>query len=178
MNDRVRMNSKSIALIVTFTALCIALIPIRVPTIFWPGFYFYFWEIPIIAAFLLFGLKVALSISVLNGVARLFFPGQAPLLGFIIQFMPLLTMLLGVYLAEKLVQSRISGGKSISAARATVYFTAIGVAVRVGIMPFIDYAQYHFLFPLFLFFRREKKTDRFFSLAAPPVRSSSVCWSR
>jgi len=104
-----------------------------------------------VAAFLLFGFKVAFSISVLNAVARLvFFPGQAPLLGFIIGFMPLLTMLLGVYLAQKLIQSQVSDGKSISAARATVYFTALGVAVRAGIMPFIDYAQYHFLFPLFL----------------------------
>jgi len=41
-------------------------------------------------------------------------------------------------------------GKSISSARATVYFTGLGIAVRAGIMPFIDYAQYHLLFPLFL----------------------------
>ena len=145
------MNTRSIAIIITFTALCIALVPVRIPTLYWPGFYYYFWEIPMVAAFLLFGFKVAFSISVLNAVARLvFFPGQAPLLGFIIGFMPLLTMLLGVYLAQKLIQSQVSDGKSISAARATVYFTALGVAVRAGIMPFIDYAQYHFLFPLFL----------------------------
>jgi riboflavin transporter FmnP len=145
------MNTRLIAIVITFTALCIALVPFRIPTLYWPGFYYYFWEIPMVAAFLLFGFKVAFSISVLNAVARLvFFPGQAPLLGFIIGFMPLLTMLLGVYLAQKLIQSQVSDGKSISAARATVYFTALGVAVRAGIMPFIDYAEYHFLFPLFL----------------------------
>lgn len=145
------MNTKSIAIIITFSALCIALVPIRIPTLYWPGFNYYFWEIPIVAAFLLFGFKIAFSISVLNAVARLvFFPGQAPFLAFIISFMPLLTMLLGVYLAQKLIQGRVSVGKSISAARATVYFTALGVAVRAGIMPFVDYAQYHFLFPLFL----------------------------
>jgi riboflavin transporter FmnP len=145
------VNTKSIAIIITFTALCIALVPIRIPTLFWPGFYYYFWEIPMVAAFLLFGFKVAFSISVLNALARLlFFPGQSPLLAFIISFMPLLTMLLGVYLAQKLIQSQVSNGKLISAARATVYFTTLGVVVRAGIMPFIDYAQYHFLFPLFL----------------------------
>ncbi len=151
MNDCVVMNTRSIAIIITFTALCIVLIPFRIPTVYWPGFGYYFWEIPIIAAFLLFGFRVALSIAVLNAVARLvFFPGQAPLLGFIIQFPPLLTMLLGVYLAHKFIRYRVSEGKSISAARATVYFTALGVAVRAGIMPFIDYSEYHFLFPLFL----------------------------
>jgi riboflavin transporter FmnP len=145
------MNTRSIAIIITFTALCIALVPIRIPTLYWPGFDYYFWEIPIVAAFLLFGFRVALSITVLNAVARLvFFPGPAPLLGFVIGFTPLLTMLFGVYLAHRLIQRRVSGGKSISTARATVYFTTLGVALRAGIMPFIDYAQYHFLFPLFL----------------------------
>jgi riboflavin transporter FmnP len=151
MKEGAVMNTRSIAIVITFTALCIVLVPFRIPTLYWPGFYYYFWEIPLVAAFLLFGFKVAFSISVLNAVARLvFFPGQAPLLAFIISFMPSLTMLLGVYLAQKLIQSQVSDGKSISVPRATVYFTALGVAVRAGIMPFIDYAQYHFLFPLFL----------------------------
>jgi riboflavin transporter FmnP len=151
MNHCVVMNTRSIAIIITFTALCIALVPIRIPTLYWPGFDYYFWEIPIVAALLLFGFRVALSITVLNAVARLvFFPGPAPLLGFVIGFTPLLTMLFGVYLAHRLIQRRVSGGKSISTARATVYFTTLGVALRAGIMPFIDYAQYHFLFPLFL----------------------------
>jgi riboflavin transporter FmnP len=145
------MNTKEITLIITFTALCIVLIPIRIPTLYWPGFNYYFWGIPIVAAFLLFGFKVAFSISVLTVAARLLvFPGQAPLLASIISFMPLLTMLLGVYLAQRFIQHRISNGKSISAARAAVYFTALGIALRVGIMPFIDYEQYHFLFPFFL----------------------------
>ena len=77
----------------------------RIPTLYWPGFNYYFWEIPLVAAFLLLGFKVAFSITVLNNVARLlFFPGQAPLLGFITGFMPLLTVLLGVYLAKKFIE--------------------------------------------------------------------------
>jgi riboflavin transporter FmnP len=145
------MNTKEITLIITFTALCIVLIPIRIPTLYWPSFSYYFWEIPIVAAFLLFGFKVAFSITLLNNVARLvFFPGQAPLLGFIIGFMPTLTVLLGVYLAQRLIQTRVLDGKTISAVRATVLYTMLGVAARAGIMPLIDYAQYHLLFPLFL----------------------------
>jgi riboflavin transporter FmnP len=145
------MNTRSIAIIITFTALCIVLIPLRIPTIYWPGFYYYWWEIPIIAAFLLFGFKVALSIWVLNTLTRMVIGvSPNPLLLPIIGLMPLLTMLLGVHLAHKLLQHRVSNGKPISGARAATYFTALGVALRAGIMPFIDYAQYHFLFPLFL----------------------------
>jgi riboflavin transporter FmnP len=151
MNHCVVMNTRSIALIITFTALCIVLIPLRIPTIYWPGFYYYWWEIPIIAAFLLFGFKVAFSIWVLNTLARMVMGvSPNPLLLPIIGLMPLLTMLLGVYLAQKLVSRRASERKTISDARKGVYLTALGVAFRAAIMPFIDYAYYYTLFPFFL----------------------------
>jgi riboflavin transporter FmnP len=151
MNHCVVMNTRSIALIITFTALCIVLIPLRIPTIYWPGFYYYWWEIPIIAAFLLFGFKVAFSIWVLNTLARMVMGvSPNPLLLPIIGLMPLLTMLLGVYLAQKLVSRRASERKTISDARKGVYVTALGVAFRAAIMPFIDYAYYYTLFPFFL----------------------------
>jgi len=151
MNHCVVMNTRSIAIIITFTALCIVLIPLRIPTVYWPGFYYYWWEIPIIAAFLLFGFKVALSISVLNTLARMVIGvSPNPLLLPIISFTPLLTMLFGVYLANKLIASRVSKGKPISEAKKVVYVVALGVAVRAAIMPFIDYAYYYTLFPFFL----------------------------
>jgi hypothetical protein len=145
------MNTRSIAIIITFTALSIALIPLRIPTIYLPGFYYYWWGIPVVAAFLLFGFKVAISILSLTTLARMVMGvSPNPLLLPVIVFAPYLTMLFGVYLAHKLIQRRVSGGKSISTVRTTVYFTALGVALRAGIMPFIDYAQYYTIFPLFL----------------------------
>jgi riboflavin transporter FmnP len=145
------MNTRSIAVIITFTAVCIVLIPLRIPTIYWPGFYYYWWEIPIIAAFLLFGFKVALSISVLNTLARMVLGvSPNPLLLPLISFQPLIVMLFGVYLGQKLIQRRASQGKAISDARKGVYVTALGVALRAAIMPFIDYAYYYTLFPFFL----------------------------
>jgi len=145
------MNTRSIAIIITFTALCIILIPLRIPSVYWPGFYYYWWEIPIIAAFLLFGFKIALSIWALNTLARMVIGvSPNPLLLPIIGLMPLLTMLLGVYLAQKLVPRRASEEKPISDAKKGVYVTALGVAVRAVIMPFIDYAYYYTLFPFFL----------------------------
>ena len=65
-------------------------------------------------------------------------------------FLPLLSMLFSVYLAHKILLRRVSDGKPISAARASTYFTALGVAFRAGIMPFIAYAEYHTIFPFFL----------------------------
>lgn len=151
MNNCVMMNTRAIATVITFTALCIALVPFRIPTVYWPGFYYYFWEIPIVAAFLLFGFKVALSIAVLNTLARIVIvPGPSLFLQLLIGFLPLLTMLLGVHLAHKLLLHQVSNGKPISAKKATAYFTTLGVAVRAGIMPFIAYAEYHTIFPLFL----------------------------
>jgi hypothetical protein len=151
MNNCVVMNTRSIAIIITFTALCIALIPFRIPSIYWPGFYYYWWEIPIIAAFLLFGFKVAFSISVLNTLARMMIGvNPNPLLLPLISFQPLIVMLFGVYLAQKLIQRQLLKGKSISDARKGMYVTALGVAVRATIMPFIDYAYYYTLFPFFL----------------------------
>jgi len=145
------MNTRSIAIIITFTALCIALVPFRIPTIYWPGFYYYWWEIPIIAAFLLFGFKVALSISVLNTLARMVIGvSPTPLLLPLISFQPLLVMLFGVYLAQKLIQRQFLKGKTISDARKGVYVTALAVAFRAMILPFIDYVNYHTLFPFFV----------------------------
>ena len=145
------MNTRSIAIIITFTALCIVLIPFRIPTLYWPGFYYYWWEIPIIAAFLLFGFKVAFSISVLNTLARMALGVTPnPLLLPLISFQPLLIMLFGVYLAQKLIQRQFLKGKIISDAKKGVYITALGVAARAMILPFIDYVNYHTLFPFFV----------------------------
>jgi hypothetical protein len=145
------MNTRSIAIIITFTALSIVLIPVRVPALSWPGFYYYFWGIPIVAAFLLFDFKVALSVVVLNTLARMVIGvSPNPLLLPVIVFAPFLTMLCGVYLANKLIAHRDSIGKPISEARKIVYVTALGVAFRGMIMPFVDYANYHTVFPFFL----------------------------
>jgi hypothetical protein len=144
------MNTRSIAIVITFTALCIALIPLRIPTVYWPGFNYYFWGIPTVAAFLLFGFKISLSISVLNTLARMvILPLANPLIIPLISFQPLLTMLLGVCLGQKLILRRASKGKSTSDATKGLYLITLGVAVRATIMPFVDYVNYHAVLPLF-----------------------------
>ena len=51
------MNTRAIALTIAFAALTIALNPVRIPSIYLTGFYYRILEIPIVAAFLLFGSK-------------------------------------------------------------------------------------------------------------------------
>jgi uncharacterized protein YneF (UPF0154 family) len=59
-------------------------------------------------------------------------------------------MMLGIYLSQKLIQRQILKGKTISDAKKGMYVTALAVALRAMILPFMDYAYYHTLFPFFV----------------------------
>jgi riboflavin transporter FmnP len=145
------MRAKSIAIIVAFTAVSIALVPLRIPAPYWPGMYIYWWEIPIVVAYLLFGLRTALSTVILNQIIRLFFfPTAGVFLGLTISFQPLLLMILGIYVGQKIISKKVSRGQPISNYRKAVYLTALAIAFRASIMPFVDYANFHTVMPFFL----------------------------
>ncbi len=107
------LNSRALALIITFSALAISLNLIRIPTFFWPGQYFRVWEIPIIIAFILFGFKIGFLVTIINALGQLaFFMGPA---GFIVApwgVILMLTMFLGVYVAQKTSKSKFNWNKS------------------------------------------------------------------
>lgn len=144
------MNTRAIATIIVFAALSIALIPVRVPTVYLPGFYYYTFEIPIVAASLLFGLKCGISVAVLSNAARMLIaPG--PLGVFMLPWgsMVTLTTLLGVYLAHRLFTRRPSQEKTLLGRRPIIFFTGLGVMSRAAIMSIIDYTVlYRILLPL------------------------------
>lgn len=143
------MDTKTVAICSVFAAVSIILIRVRVPTFYWPGTY-YFWEIPIIAALLLFGLKGGVFVAVLTAVAQ---PIVSPNpLGFLFpvwNFVAMSTVMIGVYLGYKIVTRRGSQTDTLKTKHA-IYFTSLGVAFRVVIMPFVDYAMYRTLVPLVL----------------------------
>lgn len=142
------MDAKAIALIIAFAALAIVLNPVRIPSVFWPGFNYRLWEIPIITAFLLFGPKCGISVAVLNGAAQIvFFPGPAGAIVLPWGVVLMLSMFLGIYIASKLIDSRVSQGKNLGK-KPIVYFTAFGTLSRVVIMLFVDYGVYLFLLPI------------------------------
>ncbi len=144
------MNTRAIATTIAFAALSIALVPFRIPTLYLPGFYYYIFEIPIVAAFLLFGLKCGVSVAILTNTARmLLLPGP---LGFFMLpwgFVVTSTTLLGVYLAYRLFARRASQENTLLGRRPVLYFTGFGVLSRAAIMSFLDYTiLYRILLPL------------------------------
>lgn len=144
------MKSKTIALIIIFAAICVALVPFRFPAPYWPGMYIYWTEIPIVVAYLLFGFRIAISSFTLFQIIKLFlFPSAGIFLSFAISYWPLLTMLLGVYVAQKLISKKTRPKHPISDYKKTVYLIAIAIVFRASIMPFIDYVNYHTVMPFF-----------------------------
>jgi riboflavin transporter FmnP len=133
------MDSKTVALIAVFAALAVALTvysPIRIPAPYAPFLIYQIWEIPIVAAFLLFGPKIGTSIAVINTVVLLLvFQGALPT-GPLYNLAAVLSMLLGVLFTIKLLGSF----KVHSEAVMTTSATALGMLLRVGIMTVVNWA--------------------------------------
>ena len=97
------MDSRPIAAIIIFSALAIMLnlSPIKIPAPYAPFLIYQIWEIPIVAAFLLYGSKVGVAVSILNTIALLaIFPGALPT-GPLYDLAAVLSMLFGIYIIHK-----------------------------------------------------------------------------
>jgi riboflavin transporter FmnP len=142
-----KLNTKAIALIIVFAALSIALNPIGIPAVFLTGFYFRFWEIPIVIAFLLLGLKSGVVVAVLRTLAEMtLFPSPAIFIAPPIAFLSTLGMLLGLHFAGRLLKNKTSQSKN-PGKNPVVYYTALGTLVRLSFSPFLTYFLYRFLLP-------------------------------
>ena len=147
------MNAKSIALVVTFAAVAIALNAIRIPTVFYPGAYFQFSQIPIVIAFLLFGVKTGVFVGLLNlaGGLALFPIGPVGLIVYPADFLSSLLMIAGIWIAKKFTNYSYASGRFPVFKKPGIGLTLGAIALRTGIMPFFDYAVvYHVLVPLIL----------------------------
>lgn len=135
------LESKKISLVIVFAVISIVL-NLRYPGLvvpsFVPGLWFYFWEIPIVVALLLLGLKCAVSIALINGVF-LFLAYSGP--GFnnpVAHLLSSLTTLLGIFLAKKLIIGRYSRKQEMSKTKVTIISTGFTMLIRVLIMiPFV-----------------------------------------
>jgi riboflavin transporter FmnP len=145
------LNTKALMLIIVFAALTVVLNPIRIPTVYWPGFFYRLWEIPIVVAFLLFGPRIGISVALLNVLAQIMlFPIPAGIVAYPWGLVATLTMLLGVYIAQRLFRQGLLPEDPLVRARPILYLTSLGIAFRTGIMPFVDYSVYHSLLPIVL----------------------------
>ncbi len=144
------MNTRSLAVAVTFAAIAIALNIIRIPTLYWPGASYGFSEIPVVVAFLLFGPKIGVLVGLLNFAGQeLLFPLGLPFVAaYPIAFTGLLFSLLGAYLGAKYL-ARKTTEKTCSDRKTTFYLTAFASATRGAIMPIVIYGLfYHVMLPL------------------------------
>jgi riboflavin transporter FmnP len=141
------MNTKTLALIVVFAALTIAL-NLEGPKIsapFAPGVLWYqIWEIPIVVVFLLIGPKAGAGIAVLNTLILLaVFPGALPT-GPFYNLIAVASMLLGIYVAY-IIYTRGCPAEEIGnflrqhAKGLTISITALGIIFRVAITTVSNY---------------------------------------
>ena len=133
-----QMNSKTLTIIAVFAAVSIvlSLSPLKFSAPFAPFLKYQLWEIAIVTAFLLYGIKVGISISVVNTIVLLaVFPGDLPT-GPIYNLIAIISMLLGIYIVQRAVGKRFSRGKE---AILTSLSTASGIITRVTIMSIVNW---------------------------------------
>jgi len=142
------LNSKEIALVIVFTAVAIVLTPIAIPAGFLRGWGFRFWEIPIVIAFLLFGLKIGLSVAVLRTLAEMtIFPSPVGILGPPSALLGTIVMLLGLYAAEIFLKRKPAPDKD-RGVKSGLYFTVFGTLARLAFSPVAAFIIYGFLLPM------------------------------
>jgi riboflavin transporter FmnP len=142
----VKLNAKTISLIVVFAALSVALdvLPVKVPAFYATYLYYQIWEIPIVAAFLLYGARVAVLITLVNTLVLLmWFPGNLPT-GPLYNMAAVLSMLLGMGIVKALVAKHSPKREETVAA----LLTASGVTLRTALMALINYIFQRFPYPI------------------------------
>jgi riboflavin transporter FmnP len=148
------MNTKVIAITIAFAALTVALNPafsgIAVPAPFLPYLSYYIWEIPIIAALFLIGLKPAILITLLNTAVMLAVFPRHPFIHPIGSLISGSSTLLGAYLGYKLATRGASQEKKPPGSKIVAYSTTFGILSRVAVMTPINYVLLYFASSSFL----------------------------
>lgn len=153
------MNSKSIALAITFATVAIASNAVKVPAVIYPNNFFQVSQIPIVVAFLLFGFKIGVLVGFLNLLGALFlFPlGVAGLIVYTMDFISLFPMFVGLCLGRTLVTRGDEFARFCLMKKHVVWLTIGAIAVRGSLMPLVDYGLVnHILLPLILGFQRSE----------------------
>jgi riboflavin transporter FmnP len=141
-------ESRKISLIIIFAALTIVLDPIRIPSIYLMGVSYRFCEIPIVAASVLFGLKIAIPVALMNTfVEMILFPSPASIVGIPFVFLLTLSMLFGINMASSLSKNRSvkNANQGIGSVK---YYTLFGTLFRTVPAPFVAGFLYRFLLPI------------------------------
>ncbi len=141
------MESKKIAAIAIFTALSVALVlsPAKFPAPYAPFLKYQIWEIPIVAAFLLYGPLVGVATSLVNTMILLVvYPGDLPI-GPLYNLAAVLSMLLGIYIIHRFVAEYFSRRQE---AILPAFSTVLGSIARVGVMSIVNWVFLRYPYPV------------------------------
>lgn len=137
-------RSRKISGIALFAALAIVFnLTISFPFPLLPFLTLEVWEVPIMAAFLIFGAPSALAVAAINFIIlQVIAPGSLPT-GPLYNFIAIVAMMLGVYVAEKaLVKMRKGMGPVVVGA------TALGAISRTTVMTVVNYTVLPLAYPI------------------------------
>lgn len=141
------MDSKRLSTVAVFAALTIALnlSSFKIPAPYAPFLYYQVWEIPIVAAFLLYGPLIGFYVAVINTLVLLiWFPGDLPV-GPLYNLAAILGMLLGIYVAHIFVAGHL-GVKRESVVTASS--TILGIVSRTVLMTLVNWIFLRYPYPI------------------------------
>jgi riboflavin transporter FmnP len=139
-------RSRAITAVAIFAALAIALhvSPLKIPAPYAPFLIYELWEVPIVAAFLLYGLRLGVAVAGINFLSLMVvFPGQLQA-GPIYNLIAILSMMLGVLLAYRIIALNQRFRVSWSFGLAVI----LGPSVRVLVMTVVNATMLQFPPPI------------------------------
>ena len=141
-----QINSKNLTIIALFSAISIvlSLSPLKFSAPFATFLKYQVWEIAIVTAFLLYGLKVGSTISVINTIVLfLFFPGDLPS-GPFYNLIAVLGTLLGVFIIQKTLIKRFCKRREVIL---IILSTFSAIILRVLVMSIVNFIVLPLDFP-------------------------------
>jgi riboflavin transporter FmnP len=139
------MNTKTLAFIIVFTALTIAIniAGPKIPAPYAPFLLYQLWEIPIVFAFLALGVVAGLTIAGINTVILLvYYPGPI-LFGPLYNLFAILAMVLGIFIPYLIATRRCKENLPTflrqHAKMIIISATGLGILFRVAITSFTNY---------------------------------------
>ena len=142
------MNSKALGLVIAFTALATALNLVRIPVPYLLNYSYQLGDIILVIAFLLFGVKIGLTVAIFNMFASMaIFPNPVGIIGAPYYLFSVLTMVLGVYIFGRIIKPRILNKPYFNAKSATLA-TLCAVLTRTLLMLPMDFLVFPYLVSL------------------------------
>lgn len=146
MVTRKELNTKTIALIIAFAALAIALNPaitgMGVPFPPITGLIYNLWEIVIIAAFLLMGFKSGISIALINALFLFaVFPGPSRPMYPLNNTAAILSTLTGIFIVNRLTNRGFQKENIKPGVKSVAFATGLAILFRVVVMAPLMYVN-------------------------------------